>query len=51
LHGDSSYTALDSHPAADPTLISGVYVRQMLAGTLPHYTPPATSEDSSDSNN
>lgn len=46
-----SYTAWDFHPAAGPTLISGwdyeptphfgVYVKQMLAGTLPPYTPPA----------
>jgi len=46
-----SWTAWDFHPQAGPTLISdwnyaptpdfGVFVRQMLAGTLPRYTPPA----------
>jgi len=46
-----SYTAWDLHPAAGPTLIAGwdytptpnfgVYVKQMLAGTLPRYVPPA----------
>jgi endoglucanase len=45
-----SYAAWDFHPAAGPTLIAdwtykptpdfGVYVRQMLAGTFPRYTPP-----------
>jgi len=45
-----SYTAWDLHPAAGPTLISnwnytptprfGVFVQQMLAGTLPAYAPP-----------
>ena len=45
-----SYTAWDLHPHAGPTLIAdwnytptpgfGVFVRQMLAGTLPAYTPP-----------
>jgi len=51
-----SYTAWDFHPAAGPTLISGwdykptsgfgVYVKQMLDGTLPRYTPPAPAEKS-----
>lgn len=46
-----SYTAWDFHNAAGPTLISdwnytptanfGVYVKQMLVGALPRYTPPA----------
>jgi endoglucanase len=46
-----SWTAWDLHPSAGPTLISdwnytptpdfGVFVKQMLAGTLPRYTPPA----------
>jgi aryl-phospho-beta-D-glucosidase BglC (GH1 family) len=46
-----SWTAWDLHPSAGPTLISdwnytptpdfGVFVKQMLVGTLPHYTPPA----------
>jgi endoglucanase len=46
-----SWTAWDFHPQAGPTLISdwnytptldfGVFVKQMLAGTLPRYTPPA----------
>ncbi|HUT45886.1 MAG TPA: cellulase family glycosylhydrolase [Sedimentisphaerales bacterium] len=55
-----SYTAWDFHPAAGPTLISGwdykptpgfgVYVKQMLAGTLPRYTPPPPAENSSESN-
>jgi len=45
-----SWTAWDFHPQAGPTLISdwnytptpdfGVFVKQMLAGTLPRYTPP-----------
>jgi endoglucanase len=45
-----SWTAWDFHPSAGPTLISGwdytptpdfgVFVKQMLAGTLPRYTPP-----------
>jgi hypothetical protein len=45
-----SYIAWDLHPSAGPTLIAnwnytptpnfGVYVKQMLAGTLPKYTPP-----------
>jgi hypothetical protein len=49
-----SFTAWDFHPAAGPTLISGwdyaptpgfgVYVKQMLAGTLPRYTPPPPAE-------
>jgi hypothetical protein len=49
-----SYTAWDFHPSAGPTLISdwnyaptpnfGVYVKQMLAGTLPRYTSPAPPE-------
>lgn len=53
-----SYTAWDFHPAAGPTLISGwdykptpgfgIYVKQMLAGTLPRYTPPAPSESNSE---
>jgi len=55
-----SYTAWDFHPAAGPTLISGwdykptsgfgVYVKQMLAGTLPRYTPPAPAESNSEQN-
>jgi hypothetical protein len=46
-----SWTAWDFHPQAGPTLISdwnytptpdfGVFVKQMIAGTLPRYTPPA----------
>ncbi len=46
-----SWTAWDFHPQAGPTLISdwnytptpdfGVFVKQMLAGALPRYTPPA----------
>ena len=46
-----SWTAWDFHPQAGPTLISdwnytptpdfGVFVKQMLAGTFPRYTPPA----------
>ena len=46
-----SWTAWDFHPQAGPTLISdwnytptpdfGIFVKQMLAGTLPCYTPPA----------
>jgi hypothetical protein len=46
-----SWTAWDFHPQAGPTLISnwdytpapdfGVFVKQMLDGTLPRYTPPA----------
>lgn len=46
-----SWTAWDFHPQAGPTLISdwnytptpdfGVFVKQMLAGTLPRYNPPA----------
>ncbi len=49
-----SYTAWDFHPAAGPTLISGwdykptpyfgTYVKQMLVGELPSYTPPESSE-------
>ena len=45
-----SYTAWDLHRSAGPTLIAdwnytptpnyGVYVKQLLAGTLPAYTPP-----------
>ena len=45
-----SYTAWDLHPHAGPTLVSdwnytptpkfGVLVKQMLAGTVPPYTPP-----------
>ena len=45
-----SWTAWDFHPSAGPTLISnwdytptpdfGVFVQQMIAGTLPRYTPP-----------
>jgi aryl-phospho-beta-D-glucosidase BglC (GH1 family) len=45
-----SYTAWDLHPSAGPTLIAdwnytptpnyGVYVKELLAGTLPAYTPP-----------
>ena len=45
-----SYTAWDLHPAAGPALISdwnytpsplyGVFVKEMLDGTLPAYTPP-----------
>jgi endoglucanase len=58
-----SYTAWDFHPSAGPTLISGwdykptpgfgVYVKQMLAGTLPRYNPPVPSENQSkpDNNN
>jgi len=52
-----SYTAWDFHPSAGPTLISGwdykptpgfgVYVKQMLDGTLPQYIPPAPSENNS----
>ncbi len=48
-----SWTAWDFHPQAGPTLISGwdytptpdfgVFVKQMLDGTLPRYTPPAAS--------
>jgi hypothetical protein len=50
---DWDWTAWDLHPAAGPTLISnwsytptanfGVYVKQELEGTLPAYTPPATT--------
>jgi len=46
-----SWTAWDFHPQAGPTLISdwnytptpdfGIFLKQMLAGTLPRYTPPA----------
>jgi len=46
-----SRTAWDFHPQAGPTLISdwnytptpdfGIFLKQMLAGTLPRYTPPA----------
>ncbi len=46
-----SRTAWDFHPQAGPTLILdwnytptpdfGVFVKQMLAGSLPRYTPPA----------
>ncbi len=46
-----SWTAWDFHPQAGPTLISdwnytptpdfGIFVKQMLAGTLPSYVPPA----------
>lgn len=46
-----SYTAWDLHPRAGPRLISdwnytptprfGVFVKQMMDGTLPAYTPPA----------
>ncbi len=53
-----SYTAWDLHPSAGPTLITGwdytpspnfgIYVKQMLAGTLPRYTPPAPSETPAD---
>jgi endoglucanase len=49
-----SYTAWDLHPSAGPTLITGwdytptagfgVYVKQMLVGQLPKYTPPAPTE-------
>jgi endoglucanase len=58
-----SYTAWDFHPSAGQTLISGwdykptpgfgVYVKQMLAGTLPRYNPPVPSENQSkpDNNN
>lgn len=56
-----AYTAWDLHPSAGPTLISGwdytpspffgVYVKQMLAGTLPRYTPPAPAEASADTSN
>ena len=45
-----SYTAWDLHPSAGPTLIAdwnytptpnyGAYVKELLAGTLPAYTPP-----------
>jgi hypothetical protein len=45
-----SYTAWDLHPRAGPTLIAdwdytptprfGVFIKQMLAGTLSAYTPP-----------
>jgi len=45
-----AWTAWDFHPQAGPTLISGwdytptpdfgVFVKQMLAGALPRYTPP-----------
>jgi endoglucanase len=45
-----SWTAWDFHPSAGPTLVSdwnytptadfGVFVQQMLAGTLPRYAPP-----------
>ena len=45
-----SWTAWDFHPSAGPTLIAdwnytptpdfGVFVKQMIAGTLPRYTPP-----------
>lgn len=45
-----SYTAWDFHPTAGPTLIAdwtykptpdfGVYVKQMLVGEYPRYTPP-----------
>lgn len=48
-----SWTAWDFHPQAGPTLITGwdytptpdfgVFVKQMLAGTLPRYTPPAAA--------
>ena len=48
-----SWTAWDLHPSAGPTLISdwnytptpdfGVFVKQMLAGTLPRYTAPAAA--------
>jgi len=46
-----AWTAWDFHPQAGPTLISGwdytptpdfgVFIKQMLVGTLPRYTPPA----------
>jgi endoglucanase len=46
-----SWTAWDFHPQAGPTLISdwnytptpdfGVFVKQMLGGSLPRYVPPA----------
>ncbi len=46
-----AWTAWDFHPQAGPTLISGwdytptpdfgVFVKQMLAGALPRYTPPS----------
>jgi endoglucanase len=46
-----SWTAWDFHPQAGPTLITGwdytptpdfgVFVKQMLAGALPPYTPPS----------
>jgi hypothetical protein len=46
-----SFTAWDLHPSAGPALISdwnytpspryGVFVKEMLDGTLPAYTPPA----------
>jgi endoglucanase len=46
-----SYTAWDLHPHAGPRLVSdwnytpsprfGVFVKQMMDGTLPAYTPPA----------
>lgn len=46
------WTAWDLHPSAGPTLITswdytptpdfGIFVKQMLAGTLPRYTPAAT---------
>jgi hypothetical protein len=49
-----SWSAWDFHPQAGPTLISdwnytptpdfGVFVRQMLAGTLPRYTPPVVPQ-------
>jgi len=45
-----AWTAWDFHPQAGPTLISdwnytptpdfGIFVKQMLSGTLPRYTPP-----------
>ncbi len=53
-----SYTAWDLHPSAGPTLITGwdytptpgfgIYVKQMLAGQLPKYTPPATEPNKTD---
>jgi hypothetical protein len=51
-----SYTAWDLHPRAGPTLISnwnytpsprfGIFVKQMLDGTLPPYTPPMETNSS-----
>ena len=57
-----SYTAWDFHTHAGPTLVSdwdyqptpdfGVYVKAMLEGKLPKYTPPArpTTQPAADAN-